>query len=265
MGPGAKAESRHMRLTILGTGTSMGVPVIGCECAVCTSSDPCNRRLRTSALVETGATRVLIDAGPDLRAQLLRARVRRLDAVLLTHGHADHVGGIDDLRPLSRGDHGLPIYGDTATLGRVRHQFDYAFDPEPSLSTRPRLELIPIAGPFQIGELSVVPFEVRHGPQSIMGYRLGPLAYITDGKTLPEATWPLLEGLDLLVVNALRYKDHPLHFTVDEALDVVARLAPKRALFVHITHDLDHASTNAALPPHVRLAYDGQTVELPER
>ncbi len=264
MRPGAKAESHHMRLTILGTGTSMGVPVIGCECAVCTSSDPCNRRLRTSALVQAGETTVLIDAGPDLREQLLSKRVRRLDAVLLTHGHADHVGGIDDLRPLSRGDRSLAIYGNTATLRRVHHQFDYAFDPEPSLSTRPRLELIPIAGPFRIGKLSVLPFEVLHGPQSITGYRFGPLAYITDGKKLPEATWPQLEGLEVLVVNALRYKDHPLHFTVDEALDVVARLRPKRALFVHITHDLDHAATNAALPPHVQLACDGQTVEIPE-
>ena len=251
-----------MRLTILGTGTSMGVPVIGCQCAVCTSSDPHNRRLRTSALVESRGTRVLIDAGPDLRAQMLKQAVSALDAVVLTHSHADHVGGIDDLRPLSRAGRALPIYGNTATLQRIRHQFDYAFDPEPSLSTRPRLDLLPVDGPFAVGEVPILPFEVLHGPQSIMGYRFGRLAYITDGKTLPAATWPLLEGLDLLVINALRYQDHPLHFTLDEARAVVSRLRPKRALFVHITHDLDHATVNASLPSEVQLAYDGQIVEI---
>ncbi len=253
-----------MRLRILGTGTSMGVPVIGCSCAVCTSPDPRNQRLRTSALVEAPGTTVLIDAGPDLRAQVLQHQVHHVDAVILTHSHADHVGGIDDLRPFTRQAHGgLPIFGDHHTLRRVRHQFDYAFDPAPSLSTRPQLKLCEVDGPFQVGALEVVPFTVYHGPQAILGYRFGRLAYITDGKTLPATTMAALTGLDTLVINALRYEDHPLHFTVDEALAVVELLAPRQALFVHITHDLEHATVNASLPRNVRLAYDGEVIEIP--
>jgi phosphoribosyl 1,2-cyclic phosphate phosphodiesterase len=255
-----------MRLTLLGTGTSMGVPVIGCECPVCISPDPQNKRLRTSALIEAGETSILIDAGPDLRTQMLRAKVRHLDAVLLTHAHADHVGGIDDLRPFTMGrGRSLPIYGNEATLARVRHQYDYAFDPAPSLSTRPRLELCPLDGPFYVGAIPIDYFEVRHGPQSIVGYRFGRLAYITDGKSLPEATMAKLHDLDVLIINALRYADHPLHFTVDQALDIVRRVRPRRAYFVHLTHDLDHATANAALPAYAQLAYDGQVIEIPAK
>ena len=241
----------------------MGVPVIGCGCAVCTSPDPRNRRLRTAALLEANGATVLIDAGPDMRAQVLRHGVRHLDAVLLTHSHADHIGGIDDLRPFTMRDgRSLPIYGDKHTLARVRHQFDYAFDPAPSLSTRPRLALHLIEGPFRVGGLPVTPFQVLHGPQTITGYRFGALAYITDGKTLPAESMEQLRNLEILIINALRYADHPLHFTVDEALQVVEELAPRQAYFVHITHDLDHATANAMLPSNAQLAYDGQVIEL---
>ncbi len=254
-----------MRLTLLGTGTSMGVPVIACTCTICRSTDPHNKRLRTAALVEAGGATVLIDAGPDMRAQALRHDVRQLDAVLLTHSHADHILGIDDLRPFTMRDHrNLPIYGDRATLARVRHQFDYAFDPRPSLSTRPRLDLRELDGPFRVGRLDVEPFEVRHGPHAITGYRFGQLGYITDGKTLPSRTMDRLRGLDVLIINALRYADHPLHFTVDEALAIVEELKPRQAYFVHVTHDLDHATANAQLPPYAQLAYDGQIVEIAE-
>jgi phosphoribosyl 1,2-cyclic phosphate phosphodiesterase len=243
----------------------MGVPVIGCECEVCASHDRHNHRMRTSALLEAHGTTILIDAGPDMRAQVLRHHVRALDAVLLTHSHADHVGGIDDLRPFTNGRHGgLPIYGDAPTLARVRHQFDYAFDPAPSLSTRPRLELCPIDGPFTIGELRVIPFDVHHGPHVITGYRVGRLGYITDGKTLPSQTMALLTGLDVLVINALRHQEHPLHFTVAQAVDIVKQLAPRQAYFVHITHDLEHQTTNATLPSWAQLAYDGQVIEIPD-
>lgn len=256
--------SLSMRLTLLGTGTSMGVPVIGCGCPICISSDPRNKRLRTSALVEADGTCILIDAGPDLRMQMLRANVQHLDAVLLTHAHADHVGGIDDLRPFSMGrGKSLPIYGNEATLARVRYQFDYAFDPAPSLSTRPRLELCPLDGPFSIGTIPVDYFEVRHGPQSIVGYRFGRLAYITDGKSLPDATMDKLHDLDVLIINALRYTDHPLHFTVEEALNIVQSVKPRQAYFVHLTHDLDHEIANAALPSYAQLAYDGQVIDVP--
>lgn len=252
-----------MRLTILGSGTSMGVPVIGCDCAVCTSDDPRNQRLRTSALLQHDDTTILIDAGPDLRTQVLRQRVSRLDAVLLTHAHADHIGGIDDLRPFTmRERRNLPIYGDDWTLQRVQHMFDYAFDPAPSLSTRPQLEVRPLSGSFTVGGLEITPFRVMHGQHAITGYRCGALAYITDASSLPLETMRLLTGLDVLVINALRFTPHPLHLTVEQALAIVDELRPRQAYFVHITHDLDHAAVNAQLPPHAQLAYDGQVIEV---
>jgi len=252
-----------MRLTILGSGTSMGVPVIGCSCAVCTSSDPHNQRLRTSALLQHENTTILIDAGPDLRLQMLRANVQQLDAVVLTHAHADHIGGIDDLRPYTmRHKRSLPLYGNAVTIDRVRHTFDYAFDPAPSLSTRPQLETQVLDGRFRVGEIDVLPFEVLHGKQPIVGYRFGPLAYITDASSLPPATMEQLCELQVLVINALRWKPHPLHLTVEQALAIVAELQPKQTYFVHITHDLDHTMVNAELPPHAQLAYDGQVIEV---
>lgn len=241
----------------------MGVPVIGCGCDVCTSHDPHNRRLRTSALVEHHGTTLLIDAGPDLRTQVLRHNVTHLDAVLLTHGHTDHVGGIDDLRPFTmREDRTLPLYGDDHTLRRVRHMFDYAFDPAPSLSTRPQLETRQLDGPLTIGSIAVEPFAVLHGAHPITGYRFGRLAYITDASSLPPATMQQLRGLDTLIINALRWTPHPLHLTVEEALALVRELEPRQAYFIHITHDLDHATVNQQLPAYAQLAYDGQIIEV---
>lgn len=241
----------------------MGVPVIGCRCPVCTSGDPRNRRLRTSALLEHQTTTILIDAGPDLRAQVLRVGLTQLDAVLLTHAHTDHIGGIDDLRPFTmRSNTSLPLWGDAHTIARVQHTFDYAFDPAPSLSTRPSLLPRVIDGPFDVGGVHVTPLDVTHGPHTITGYRFGPVGYITDASALPEQTIEQLQGVELLVLNALRWKPHPLHLTVDEALAIAEQIRPRKALFVHITHDLDHADTNAQLPPYAQLAYDGQTVEI---
>lgn len=252
-----------MRLTILGSGTSMGVPVIGCDCAVCNSTDPHNHRLRTAALLEHKGTTLLIDAGPDLRTQLLRSNVRRMDAVLLTHPHADHIGGIDDLRPFTMGHASpLPLYGNAYTLQRVRHMFDYAFDRTPSLSTRPQLELRELEPRFSIGKVPIEPFDVLHGSMQIVGYRFGALAYITDASALPPQTMEHLTGLDTLIINALRWKPHPLHLTVKQALAVVDELRPRQAYFVHITHDLDHRSVNADLPAYAQLAYDGQVIEI---
>ncbi len=252
-----------MRLTILGSGTSMGVPVIGCGCAVCTSTDPHNHRLRTAALLEHNGTTLLLDAGPDVRTQLLRSNVRHLDAVLLTHPHADHIGGIDDLRPFTMGQaHMLPLYGNTATLQRVEHMFDYAFDRAPSLSTRPQLELRRLEPRFSIGSVQIEPLDVLHGPMQITGYRFGPLAYITDASALPPHTMEHLTGLDTLIINALRLKPHPLHLTIEQALAIVNEVRPHQTYFVHITHDLDHQTINAGLPSYAQLAYDGQVIEI---
>jgi phosphoribosyl 1,2-cyclic phosphate phosphodiesterase len=254
-----------MRLTFLGTGTSMGVPVIGCRCAVCTSADQRNRRLRTSALLEVAGLNLLLDAGPDLRQQALNVGLTRLDAVLLTHAHADHVSGLDDLRPLNFAQRSaIPLYGSAETLACVRKRFDYAFTNGSEGSTRPALQLIEIQAkaPFRIDPVEIVPFEVRHGTWPITGFRLGRLGYVTDASFIPPLALECLRELDLLVINALRLKPHPTHFSIGEACQVVEELRPHRALLVHMTHDIDHAEVNAQLPGHVQLAYDGQVVEV---
>jgi phosphoribosyl 1,2-cyclic phosphate phosphodiesterase len=252
-----------MQLTILGSGTSMGIPVIGCSCEVCTSADLHNQRLRSSALLEHDGTTILIDAGPDLRTQMLRHQVAKLDALVLTHAHADHIGGIDDLRPFTmRSTRSLPVYGDPYTLGRVRHMFDYVFVQQPSLSTRPQLETRSLQPSFTIGNIPVEPLQVMHGPHAITAYRFGPLAYITDASEIPPRTMERLRDLDVLILNALRFDPHPLHFTVNQALAIVAQLRPRRAFFTHITHDLDHATVNRQLPAPAQLAYDGQVIEI---
>jgi phosphoribosyl 1,2-cyclic phosphate phosphodiesterase len=254
-----------MRLTFLGTGTSMGVPVIGCRCAVCTSLDARNKRLRTSALLEADGLSLLFDAGPDLRQQALAAGLSRVDAVLLTHAHADHVSGLDDLRPLNFAQRSaIPLYGSAATLAFIRGRFDYAFVNGSEGSTRPALDLIEIqsAVPFRVGPVQVLPFDVQHGTWTITGFRVGGLGYVTDASFIPPASLDCLRGVDVLVLNALRLAAHPTHFSVDQARRIVEELRPRRALLVHMTHDLDHEATNATLPDNIRLAYDGQVVEV---
>src|SRR5262245_55584224 len=254
-----------MRLTFLGTGTSMGVPVIGCRCEVCTSPNPRNKRLRTSALLEVGGLNLLFDAGPDLRQQALAAGLARVDAVLLTHAHVDHIAGLDDLRPLNFAQKAaIPLYGTRPTLAFVRKHFDYAFAEGSEGSTRPSLELVEVCDStaFRIGSIRIVPFDIWHGTWTITGFRIGGLGYVTDASAIPPSSLAHLRGLDLLVLNALRQKPHPTHFSLDQALDQIAELKPRRALLVHMTHDMEHRATNAALPDHVQLAYDGQVVEI---
>lgn len=249
-----------MQLRFLGTGTSMGIPVIGCRCAVCISEDPRNRRTRTSALIQVAGRQILIDAGPDFRAQALSVGLRHLDAVLLTHAHFDHIAGLDDLRPLTFHGAPMPIYGSPRTLHDVRERFAYAFTETSLGSTRPSIDLISVAAPFHIGPVEICPLEVLHGTWSITGYRIGGLGYVTDASAIPPASWDLLQDLDVLVLNALRYEPHPTHFSVDQALAVIAELRPRRAYLVHMTHGIDHGTTNAQMPPGVELAYDGLEV-----
>jgi phosphoribosyl 1,2-cyclic phosphate phosphodiesterase len=254
-----------MRLTFLGTGTSMGVPMIACRCPVCRSNDPHNRRLRTSALLEAAGKIVLLDAGPDLREQALRAELTHVDAVLLTHGHTDHIAGIDDLRPLNFAMHAsIPLYGTATTLASVRERFAYAFESSSEGSTRPAIELIEIqhGQPFEIGPLEILPMAIQHGTWTISGFRIGAFGYVTDASAIDPTTRDRLHGLDLLVLNALRHTSHPTHFSVTEALAIIAELQPRRALLVHMGHELDHASTNLELPAGVQLAYDGQIVDI---
>jgi phosphoribosyl 1,2-cyclic phosphate phosphodiesterase len=253
-----------MRLTFLGSGTSMGVPVVGCACPVCMSPDPYNHRTRTSALLQVAGQYILIDAGPDFRSQALAQGIMHLDAVLLTHSHYDHVAGLDDLRPLADSSDPMPIYGNRTTLEQVRERFSYAFTPSSDASTRPALDLMPIENytPFSIGPVNIIPFDVIHGTWTITGFRIGRLGYVTDASELPPATLDLLRNLDVLVLNALRFTPHPTHFNLEQALAVIADLRPRRAFLVHTNHAFDYQTVNATLPPNVALAHDGLDITI---
>lgn len=258
-----------MRLTLLGTGTSMGVPQIGCGCAVCRSDDPRDRRSRTSALVETGTATLLIDTPPELRLQVLRAGVRNVDAVLYTHEHADHIHGIDDLRSFSqlRGAP-LALYGPPGTMAHLRQSFRYIFDdavvPLPGTS-KPHLTLHPLAPdvPVEIAGSEVLPIAFRHGTMSVYGYRIGALAYVTDVKEVPPAAVALLRGVELLVLNALWWRPHPTHLSIDEAVAVARAVGAARTILTHLTHETGHRELAEHLPAGIEPGYDGLTVEIP--
>jgi phosphoribosyl 1,2-cyclic phosphate phosphodiesterase len=257
-----------MRLTFLGTGTSQGVPIIGCRCAVCTSPDPHDQRLRVSVLVETGGKRLLIDAGPDMRQQLLRAKVPDLDAVLLTHAHMDHIGGMDDLRAISflhDPPRAVPVYADRATTDAVKHMYHYAFGPGRYPGV-PEFDMRPIANePFQAEGVEVLPVEVAHMHMPVLGFRIGGLVYITDAKHIAREERDKIRGCDVLVLNALRKQTHYSHFNLQEALDVVADIKPRVAYFTHISHWMGlHGQVQQELPQAVFLAHDGLVVDVQE-
>ena len=247
----------------MGTGTSTGVPAISCTCAVCRSDDPRNRRTRTSALLTAGTHRILLDCSIDFRQQALREQLTSLDAVLFTHGHADHVFGLDDIRMFNfiQG-RPVPVYGNAGTLADLERTFWYVFAPTQRGGSKPQITLNEITGPFDLLGLRVEPFSVMHGRIPILGYRIGPLAYITDGSELPEGTIEALQGLDVLVINALRREPHPTHFHLAAALAAVERIKPRRAFLTHISHDFDHAALAAELPAGVAPAYDGLSLEI---
>ncbi|HET7218633.1 MAG TPA: MBL fold metallo-hydrolase [Vicinamibacterales bacterium] len=234
--------------------------MIGCDCATCRSDDPRDRRLRPSIYMQwADGPHLLVDAGPDLRTQALTHAVRRIDAILLTHGHADHILGLDDIRRYNY-LHRRPMacFGDDLTIADVRQTFAYAFDPRTQKGGGlPQIETFVIAGPFCIGGQEIVPVPILHGRRPILGFRAGRFAYLTDCSEIPEASWPLLEGLDLLVIDALRDRPHPTHFTVEQAIAASRRIAAARTYFTHMCHDLPHAATSARLPESMHLAYDG--------
>lgn len=255
--------NREGTLLFLGTGTSHGVPMIGCECAVCLSDDPRDARTRPSVYVTLpDGTSILIDTSPDFRMQALRHRLRRVDAVLYTHGHADHVMGLDDLRRFNHLQKGrIPCYGDAQTMTELRRMFGYMFDRAvPSGIGLPEMDLFAVHGAFSLGGTEVIPVPLWHGRRLVQGYRIGSLAYLTDCSAIPDSSWALLEGVDVVVIDALRRRPHPTHFTVAEALAAVERLGPSHAWFTHICHDLPHVATSSSLPEGVELAYDGLSV-----
>lgn len=252
-----------LTLTLLGTGTSHGVPAIACGCPVCTSGDPKNQRFRCSALLQYQGRSVVIDTATEFRLQSLRAGLIHLDAVLFTHSHADHISGLDDVRSFSeRQGMAVPCYGTPECLGDIRRRFDYIFTETQIGGGKPKLELVPIEGSFDLFGLELVPVPVFHGRLRVLGFRFGSAAYVTDCNLVPEGSMGLLEGVELLVLDALRWRPHSTHFNVEQALEVVARLRPRRVYFTHLTHDLDYSATNAALPAGVELAYDGLTVQI---
>jgi phosphoribosyl 1,2-cyclic phosphate phosphodiesterase len=251
-----------MKISILGCGTSTGVPMVGCSCRVCSSDDPGDKRTRASLLVQQDGRNILIDASTDLRFQALREGIERVDAVLFTHAHADHVNGIDDLR----GFHFMhkeiiPCYGSRTTLETLLHGFSYIFREHEGSGYTPLLRPLEVSGPFELFGLTIMPIPLRHGRTEALGFRIGSFAYLTDCNDIPPSSMALLEGLDLLVVDGLRWKPHPFHFNIEEAIAATSPLKPARTLLTHLSHDVLFADS-AALPPGYEFARDGMTFDV---
>ncbi len=256
-------EDKGMKITFLGTGTSYGVPMIGCECGVCNSDNPKNSRTRSSILITRREHNILIDAATELRIQCLVNRVKRVDAVLLTHAHADHVLGLDDLRHFNiRQKREIPVYGSQGTVSHIERMFSYVFEETISNGSKPKLILKSIDGSFAISELEIIPINVMHGLEMVTAYRIDNVAYVTDVSHIPSDSMDKLRGLDLLILDALRIRPHEKHFSIEQALDIVEQLKPKQTFFTHIAHEVDYDQINSTLPEGIKLAYDGLTVEV---
>lgn len=255
-----------LKITFLGTGTSQGVPMIGCDCRVCTSEDPRDRRMRSSVYVETPEVSWVIDTGPDFRAQCLRHGVRKLDAVVYTHAHTDHIMGFDDLRPFCPHGCALPIYASADTMGHLKRVFDFAFNGENRYPGYIHPEPHEVGGAFRLGETELTPLPVPHGRTTVFGYLLSRggvrlAAYLSDCKAVPPAVVEQIRGVQHLIVDALRRKPHPTHMSIDEAVAVAEQVRPGQTWFTHLCHDLLHAEIEPTLPPNVRVAYDGLILE----
>ncbi len=252
-----------MKITILGCATSTGVPMIGCTCSVCCSSSPKNKRLRSSVFIKIKETNILIDSSPDLRCQALKNNITRVDVVLYTHSHADHTHGIDDLRTFNFiNKNVIRCFGNQLTVDNIKSTFRYIFEDIPVFGGRPKLEITPVDKSFTFEDICIVPIEIMHASWIILGYRIGNFAYLTDCSGIPESSMKKLEGLDLLIIGALRYRKHPAHFNVEEALEHIERISPKRAVLTHMGHELDYFELKERLPKGVEPGYDGLTFEL---
>lgn len=250
-------------ICILGSGTSTGVPVVGCDCPVCTSTDPRNQRTRCSALLSHAGKNILIDTSTDLRQQALREKIAHVDAVLYTHSHADHTHGIDDLRGFNlRHKEAIPLYGSQRTLERIRDTFNYIFDDIENPGYIPRLALNPVTETFELFGLDITPVPLAHGRMQAFGYRCGPLAYLTDCNEIPPSSLALLEGLELLVLDGLRFKPHNTHFNIAQAAQMAKRIGARQTLLTHLSHEVDHPRHAPQLPAGIGFAYDGQRLSL---
>lgn len=257
--------SPAIEITLLGTGTSQGIPVIGCECKVCKSGDPHDKRTRTAAFIKVDDMGLCIDLGPDFRQQMLSNSLSNVHAVLLTHEHNDHISGLDDIRPVNfLYKREIPIYGSARSLREIHRRFMYAFDPEYHYPGKPRVSSITISdSPFKIGNVEILPIPVDHGQLPIYGFRIGNLAYITDAKTIPDSSKDLLKNLDTLILNALRFEPHETHLNIEEAISMIHFLKPKQCYLTHISHDIGlHAEIDRLLPAGIHLGYDGLKIKV---
>jgi len=257
-----------MRIHLVGTGISQGIPVIGCQCAACLSTDIRDKRLRTAAVLDSGSTQIAFDIGPDFRQQMLRGGFNHISAIFVTHEHSDHVAGLDDIRPYNwilRG--AMPLYAEKRVLNALEMHFPYAFmPPEKRYPGAPDIEVHELSEPFlpvKVNDIELLPFRVFHGSLPILGYRIGKFAYITDCSHLPQESKELLSGLDVLVINALRHTSHPMHLSLSEALQLIAELAPREAYLTHLSHEMGPVvSFEGMLPSHVHVGQDGLQIEL---
>lgn len=257
------ADYPPLKIRVLGSGTSMGVPVVGCRCPVCTSPDPHNKRMRSSISIEVAGQHILVDCSIDFRMQMLAWPMPRIDAILLTHSHSDHINGIDDLRSYNYMQKAsIPLYSGQLFLDDLRTRFNYCFNPFQRGGGVPDLDLMPVRPGelFTAGPLQIMPIRIMHGRLPIMGYRLGRFAYLTDCNGIPEESWPLLQGLDTLIISALRHTPHSTHFTLAQSLEASRQLRVRRAFFTHIADEMDHETTNRELPDWAQLAHDGQEI-----
>ena len=256
-----------MKLTFLGTGTSTGVPMIACDCAVCSSTDPHNRRRRTSVYVEAAATRVVIDTPPDFREQALAYRIPRVDAVLVTHSHADHILGMDDIRRYNTIQQSvIPVYASPGSRRDLMKIFDYVLHPSiPPGTYRPELNFVEVVAPFQLGDMAVTPLAVAHGAADALGFHIAAedrtLGYVPDCHDMSDQVVQKLAGVDVMVLDAVRYRPHATHLTVDESLTLLRRIGARRSFLIHMCHDLDHETVRKSLPPSVEISYDGLVLE----
>ena len=258
-------NSPALRVKVLGSGTSTGIPVIGCTCPVCTSNDPRNKRLRSSIRIEVNGRTLLVDCGVDFRQQMLTYPTPRIDAVLLTHTHADHCHGLDDLRAFCfRQKEAIPIYSTPRFIEDIRTRFAYCFNPLQKGGGVPRLELKEVqpGEPIDVCGVPVLPIEIMHGKLPILGFRLGAFAYLTDCSAIPDESLALLEGVETIIISALRYRPHPTHFNLEQSLEVSKRMGVKRSYFIHMACAVDHSEAEAKLPDWARLTYDGLELEI---